>query len=319
MAELDPLFLDGLAANLSGQSERQTFAPLQAGVMDAGDLKVTPGAGARELIVAAGVGFPRGNNAGVLDQGLYRIRLDTPKSSTTFEAGGPTAAGVNPRLDQTVARVWDYAADGNSGVFRKWRLAVVPGAESAGVTLDNRTGAAALPANCLLLADVITRPGMTVYPAADIRDRRPWARGAYWRTVRTSGAAGTDDYTTTSAAGGDVDQTNLRPRLECSGAPLRMILRAGVANLTPGNAVRLGLGIDGVLQGGWPYHADQPSAQNIPGGFVFDALPAPGSHFIGPVWAVPNGGTGRLLARASVPFLVELTIEEIVRQNASNT
>lgn len=317
MTEIDPLFLDGLLNNLSGQSERQTFAPLQAGVMGAGDLKVTAGAGQQELIVAGGAGFAQGNNVGVLDQGLYRVRNDAAKSSTIFEAGGPTAAALNPRLDQIVARVWDHATDGLG--LRKWRLAVVPGAESSGVTLDNRTGFAALPANCLLLADVVTRPGMTVYPAVDIRDRRPWARGAYWRTTRTSNAQGGDDYTTTSVPGGDVDQTNLRPRIECSGAPLRMIFRTGVANLTVGNSVRLGLGIDSVLQGGWPYHADQPAVGNIPGGYVFDALPTPGSHFIGPVWAVPNGGTGRLLARASVPFLVELTIEEIVRQNASNT
>jgi len=45
--ELDPLFLDGLPNNFSGQAVRQAFASLQAGAMGAGDLKVTPGAGQR--------------------------------------------------------------------------------------------------------------------------------------------------------------------------------------------------------------------------------------------------------------------------------
>lgn len=316
MAELDPLFLDGLANGLSGQSERQTFAPLQAGVMGAGDFKVTPGTSNRELIVAPGAGFVQGNNAGVLDQGLYRVRLDASKSSLGFEGGGVPGPAADPRLDQLVARAWDHAVDGSG--LRKWRLAIIPGTPTPGATLDNRLGFTALPPNCLLLADALTRSVTNVYQAGDIRDRRPWARGAYWRTFRSSNAGGGDDYTTTSNNAADVDPTNLRARIECSGAPLRMILRSGLANLTAGASARLGLGIDGVLQGGgWLYHADQPVVGNIPGGYVFDALPAPGSHLIGPLW-VAIGGTARLLARTNPPLLLELTVEEIVRQNAAN-
>lgn len=206
--ELDPLFLDGLTNAFSGQAARQAFASLQAGVMGAGDLKVTPGAGQRELVAAAGIGLVQGNNVGVLAQGLYQALNDAAKSSTLWEAGGPGAAALNPRLDQIVGRVWDSQADGGSGL-RKWRLAVIPGAETNGVTLDNRSGVAMLPPNCLLLADVITRPGMTVYPAVDIRDRRPWARG-FFRVVGRSGAV----IQTASTALAPIDSATYKTRIE---------------------------------------------------------------------------------------------------------
>lgn len=311
MAELDPLFVDGLGSNLSGQSERQTFAPLQAGVMDPGDLKVTPGAGARELIVAAGVGFPRGNNVGVLDQGLYRVRNDAAKSSTLFEAGGPTAAVVNPRLDQIVARVWDHAADGLG--FRKWRLAVVQGAETAGATLDSRAGVAALPPNCLLLADVITRPGMTVYPAIDVRDRRLWARGAFRMLTDTPPARST-------ASGAFVQVSSaLQVRVECSGAPVRLTMR-GAFRTSPGNTG----GTVCFRQDGTPV---SPTATLNPSNVYVQFMsliailqPVPGSHLFDLAYRADSGGnTITLDVDAFNNPTTAILVEELLRQNADNT
>lgn len=286
-------------------------APAQAGVVNAGDYLVSQrAAGANMSIdIAAGGAWVQGGSTA--RQGLYHQVNDATVNQTVAPADA-----TNPRVDTAILAGNDSNVVGISDTPQ---LSVVAGTPTAGATLDNRSGANSLAAypSFLRVADVLVPAGSASVVNGNIRDRRPWARGAYWRTVRTSNGVGTDDYTTTSAVAVDIDQANLRPRIECSGAPLRMILRTGGANLTAGNSVRLGLGIDGVLQGGWPYHADQPVVGNIPGGYVFDQLPTPGSHLIGPQWMVP-GGTGRLLARASAPFTVELTVEEIVRQNAGN-
>jgi hypothetical protein len=61
-----------------------------------------------------------------------------------------------------------------AGAFNDWRLRVVAGTPTAGATLDNRNGAATLPNNSVLLADVLVAAANSSITDAEIRDRRPF-------------------------------------------------------------------------------------------------------------------------------------------------
>jgi hypothetical protein len=171
MSELDVLFENKV--EYDGEDFRHAFdRPLGEGVEGYGDLRVTPGAAADTVDVAAGIGFVRGD--GLNDLGLYRCRNDATKNSAAFEAGGIAAPdATKPRLDQIIARVYDDAVDSEGA--HKWRLAVLKGTATAGDTLDKREGAAALPNSAMLIADVLVPAGApAVLEAGAIRDRRPF-------------------------------------------------------------------------------------------------------------------------------------------------
>jgi hypothetical protein len=81
---------------------------------------------------------------------------------------GANASG-NPRLDMVVLEVLDQQHTGSSNTLQ---LRVVPGTATVAATLDNRTGAAAVPASCIHLADILVANGAATIVTADIRDRR---------------------------------------------------------------------------------------------------------------------------------------------------
>lgn len=315
MAELSVPFEN--AVEVSGQMLRTGYAPLQEGVMGAGDLKVTAGAVATTVDVAAGTGFVQGD--GLADLGLYRARNDATKNSAAFEAGGIAAPHATlPRIDQIVARVYDHDVDGLGA--RKWRLAVVSGVATAGATLANRTGAAAVPNSAMRIADVLVVAGApAVIPAGDIRDRRPWARGAFRRIKRNSNASAGSNYTSTSTSSVLIDGTNLQPRIECSGVPLRVQLIGSYYHSAANGATTCSLAVDGVFVDEGNNYL---SAASIfaPEGRVLGSwtlIPAAGSHLLGPSWALVTAGTATLVAQAN--FALALTIEELIRQDADNT
>lgn len=78
----------------------------------------------------------------------------------------PAADSTNPRIDAVIAEA-PADADSNTPNVR-----VVAGVATSGATLDNRTGAAALPAASVHLADVLVGAGVTSIVAGNIRDRR---------------------------------------------------------------------------------------------------------------------------------------------------
>jgi hypothetical protein len=169
MTELDVHFQN--TVEFTGADLRHAYSgPLGEGVEGAADLLVSAGAAANAVDVAAGVGWVRGD--GLSDLGLYRCRSDATKNSAAFEAGGLAAPdSTNPRIDQIIARVFDNDVDSEGS--HKWRLAVLKGTATGGATLDNRTGAAALPNSAMLLADVLVVAGApAVIKAANVRDRR---------------------------------------------------------------------------------------------------------------------------------------------------
>jgi hypothetical protein len=104
-------------------------------------------------------------------QGLYYV---APHTATINEVIS-TADGTNPRLDQIVLEIKDHQHDASGSSLAQTR--VVTGTPTAGATLDNRNGAAALPASAILLADVLVAISDTSITDAEIRDRRPFTIG----------------------------------------------------------------------------------------------------------------------------------------------
>jgi hypothetical protein len=292
---------------------RHAFDALQEGVLGSGDLKVTPQGSGLHVNVAAGAGFVQGDT--VTDQGLYRAYNDSSKGSDAFEAGDFAAAnGSNPRIDQVCAKVFDQEVD--AGGQYKWRLVVVPGTATSGATLDNRTGAAALPSSHLRLADVLVPTSFTgpFVQATHIRDRRPWARGAWFESLQATGA----DYSVSSTSYAVLDATNLQARLECSGVPMRITFRAGLGVASTSllivqprmdAAVLPGHGTEGQT-------AFYPSGGAGPSPTQFDFTPAAGSHLFTIYTRVTSGTT---TIDRGTDYSVQLTIEEILRPNIANT
>ena len=82
-----------------------------------------------------------------------------------------TAAHASlPRLDQVVLRVYENTHDGSG--LNTARIETVDGTATAGATLANRNGAAALPASSIRLADVLIAAASSSIPSGNISDRR---------------------------------------------------------------------------------------------------------------------------------------------------
>jgi hypothetical protein len=99
------------------------------------------------------------------------IALDALGGTERYETTGqPTvtigaADATNPRIDRVVLT--------RSGVDSQAATpGVIVGTPSSGATLDNLTGAAAIPVGSLLLADVLVPAGAVVVASANVRDRR---------------------------------------------------------------------------------------------------------------------------------------------------
>lgn len=289
---------------------------VQEGVLESGAWKVTAG-GALNVSIASSIGtgaLVKGDN--ITSQGLYYV---APHSTAIVEAHTAAHATL-PRIDQIVLEVLDATHDG--GASNTVRTRIVDGTATAAATLDNRNGAAALPNNALRLADVLIPAAAVTVLAGNIRDRRQWARGAYSRIVRNANAAAGSDYTTTSATMVDIDATNLMMRLECSGLPVRFSLRGRMSNAGTNQLWGFAISVDSVtgVDGATSYMYgghNSVAGGELPLDFIWDWIPAAGSHVIKPQWAVSGASASSLLARTTVPAL--FTVEEIIPQNANNT
>lgn len=270
---------------------------LQAGVLGATHCALTVDS-ASQVTVAAGVVWV--NASGVL--------VCTTPVSTVL---GSIPAAVNNRIDQVVVD--------SAGVVT--RLAGT--SDLAGNTLaanpQTGGGRATVPAGSKLLHDIqVTSAGVQ---AANRRDRRPWARGAFRRILRNANAGGGQDYVPGSALAA-IDATNLTVRIECSGAPVRLSFqgRAGVPNAT---TIVMAAYIDGTPVDGAGSVGEGIAGFGNSGNGAADfnlswdqvTIPPAGSHIFAPAWR--SSGGGLLYARNVIP--VNFTIEELVRQDADNT
>jgi hypothetical protein len=288
--------------------------PIQAGVRDPSGMKVSQrSAGANKTVdIAAGAGWVKGSFSA--RQGLYHVFNDAVYNLTI-----PDNATGNPRLDQIVCRINDTTDGG--GVADNTEFFVVQGTPTAGATLDNRNGAeGTLPTSSLLIADVLAGAGFSSITNSVIRDRRPWSWGAYRQIIRTSNAAAGNDYTTTSTTYVDVDSTNLKPRIECSGVPLRITFYGGMNHSASDAQYGVVFGVDGTsylndATNPWTTRTTGATQSNL---VVrqWDYVPTPGSHQFSLMWKAVTAGTVTMLARATMPM--QFTIQELLRQSAVN-
>jgi hypothetical protein len=217
----------------------------------------------------------------------FVARLVDAIANVAFNASDAT----NPRIDQI----------GCSSTTRRSRRARGQHADARdpaghgdrGATLDNRTGAAAAPNDWMRLADILVPATSTSVTTANIRDRRPWARG------RTSIALTSGNKTTASVSLVEIDTVNLKPRIECSGNPVRLRL-VGVAQHSTASFIQGTFFMDGAAIdstgaiAAYPFVTGQTGASL---GLQWDyvAVPPAGSHLFSPAW-VTGSATATLLA-----------------------
>lgn len=283
--------LNALALQFAGAS-----AALQNGVMAAGDGKVTPGAGL-QLNYAAGTAL-------IVDDGSVHtsgLLIPATFAGSTVTIGG-NATG-NPRIDQVVLTL---SALGTASV------SVVPGTATVGATLTNRTGAAALPAKSIRLADILMPTGFAgpFIAATHIRDRRPWARGAYSITNDTAG-----DISLTIGA---VSGLSTAIRAEFTGNPVTVTLNFAITSATLADAsAKFNMNYDGALV----WAIDQNLTQHYNGYTSFYTIdytlvPAAGSHsFQFAITEVTND----IIIKRSGNLPVQTVIREDIRQNSDNS
>lgn len=226
MGATDIAILDGLS--VSAHELRSPLECMSPGVLDPLDFKVVPrAAGAdRSVDLSSGRAVVRGPAVSLpaFMCPKYMVAHDATVNSSAFELGGITAPnGSFSRLDQIILRVYD-----NEGGVRKWRPEVLTGATpTQNATLTNRHNAAPLPAGVpsLRVADVVV-PTTGIITAAQIADRRPWARGAYAFKRINSGNL-------SRATPGRVEIAGSQLKIECQGnVPVRLRATIGWSNNT---------------------------------------------------------------------------------------
>jgi hypothetical protein len=286
----------------------------QEGVIDAGAWVVSQTTPVSLGInVAANVGVAVIQGDSILAQGMYVVSPHTAVVNLTFNAADPS----NPRIDQIILHVYDNANDGSG--LNKASLEVLSGTPFAGATLDNRNGAAALPATALRLADVRIGAGATTIANTSIRDRRRWTYGACWQGTRST------DIVRSANNWTEVDPNNLIARLECTGAPLLFNFSAN------GDGGGGGAGNSDLLVSAWE---DGPAAglasppgqlidvqkfgtvasgsANRPCNFTMVHVPTAGSHLYSAVMQATGNDN------VTVRGISHFNIRELVGANANN-
>lgn len=161
------------AQNLPGGYDaidlRRAFGLIdQEGVVENGAYKVSQrGAGANMSVdVATTAGGYKVQGDDVSNQGVYYI----PPIAATANLDITTAHATLPRIDQVVLEAIDDEHTG--GGITRARVYVLDGTATSGATLENRNGAASLPASTARLADILVPATDTTISDSQIRDRR---------------------------------------------------------------------------------------------------------------------------------------------------
>lgn len=276
---------------------------MQEGVLAAGDLKVSPGAGL-VLNYATGTAYVTD------DSGVVATNALVPAAITGASVTIAANASGNPRIDQIILTLSGW----NAGT-----VSVLQGTATVGATLDNRTGAAALPAGAVRLADILM-PNAFAGPfvqATHIRDRRPWARGAYVSVDLQTG-----DIALASGAIVGIS-SGLNTRLEVSGNPVELWLHGMMSSSGAGNMdVRLaiqdnGTDLAGTAAGSGLWRRKFNGDTSVkPATMNHIWTPAAGSHNIVPTYWVSTD-VGTIFAAPERPL--RMVIREHVVQNANNS
>lgn len=205
----------------------------QEGVVAQGDYKATQrGAGANMSVdVAAGDAWVKMDTG--TRNGLY---LQTNDGVVNVPVGA--AHATLPRLDQLVLQVNDTNV---AGALNVGELKILPGTATAGATLANRLGAAAVGNDRFVVADILVPAASVTVVNANLRDRRPWACGIDLLKVRPSAA-----HSYVGAALVAIDAVNYSARVESSGKPIVVDFVAPLYIAPTGTAGIIALFIDGV-------------------------------------------------------------------------
>lgn len=289
---------------------------LQEGVMGVASYEVTQrGAGANMSVdIAASTADALGSGVAALiqgdavtAQGLYPV----PPHSAVINETVSAAHATLPRVDAVILELQDTTHDASGGNLARTR--VVAGTATAGATLDNARdgshGGAAIPSSALHLADILVGAAATSITNAVIRDRRKWARGAFRQITRSAG-----NYTETTGVLVEIDTTNLKPRIECSGVPVRVMLSCVIGH-SAAVVPAFDLFMDGATVNG-PRLQTMSASGNVALTIGWVVVPSAGSHRFSP--AFQRGASGTLTAFANTNQLLYFTVEEIVRQDAAN-
>lgn len=274
---------------------------VQAGVLNAGDYKVTPGAGL-VLNWAAG-GAQVLDSTGIITGLLGLVPVVSLAGSTVTVTAN---ASGNPRIDQVVLTMTAWYTG---------TVSVVAGTPTGGATLDNRSGAAALPANSIRLADILMPNGFAgpFVQNTHIRDRRPWARGINYSEVYTSGNV----QTTGTSFGAGAGLFNAH-RFETSGAPVQVGLAGMWSNSSAPQSMTLAANLDGASV---PLIGDQTVTMRTANDFfalhaTVHISASAGSHVLGFKFFV-SGGTGTVYANVNFPL--HFWVREFPAQNTQNS
>ncbi len=145
---------------------------LSEGVIADGDGIVTQnGGGAMQVNIAAGeaiVAFdtPYGGKRQLRWTATNTGLPGSPNTADNVISTFTAANGSNPRIDRVVTTVQDASLDATGQ--RRQVFQVIAGTATAGADLVNLTGAASVPANSILLANVLVRAAATTILTADI-------------------------------------------------------------------------------------------------------------------------------------------------------
>jgi hypothetical protein len=143
----------------SGTSQTQSFAP---------------GTGAGfGITLAAGRALIQGDDTA--DQGMYLFSSPGGMSITLANT-----SVANPRVDVLALQFNDVENGYTARTPAGGNLIQVQGTATSGATLANRTGAPALPASSLWIADYLLKPGDSGAVGAQIGDKRILAGPGIW-------------------------------------------------------------------------------------------------------------------------------------------
>lgn len=189
-----PRDFEALTSSLDGILPWLAHGPLQQGVVNtaaggSGAMLVTPGSAGLTVQVATGFALIKRLTGDFL---LIPGVLAAASGNVALTAAHATL----PRIDQVL---WKGTATGPA-------ITIDTGTATAGATLDNRNGAtsdaalnAASTRGWIRLADVLVPAAAATVLAANIRDRRPFARGFRYRSGDAS----------LSLSGGTASNTNV--------------------------------------------------------------------------------------------------------------
>lgn len=291
---------------------------LQEGVI-AGGVISRPASGT--IRITAGSAWINGDGTNPGSGGVLSKRYYVTWPQT--DLAPPSATGANFRGHRVTIPVPAGGHGTSAPVLRS-------GVDDVSVNLDtmNATGAVggvpAIPAGELQVGVAITDSGGV--PSTGFRDRRPWARGAQRIIKRTTNAAGGSDYSFSNTVyNGTLDAVNLYPRIECSGAPLR-IKMMGIYSLQASavnGSIPIAPWIDGAVADGiTDLSLDQKfntATLNFAFAveYVFDMVARPGTHRVGFAFRRGTNVTGSdVMARAAYPL--QFFVQELLGPNADN-